>query len=171
MADSGETARNVRDVMLENAYLFALFGAGIVLLHLGIVPEYRETLIVMGAAFIVASSIGIYMMITTRNVAKGLHARFDEQNDILREIAASQDKSLDIAASQNETLGKIAASQDKILDISSSQNETLGKIAASQKEIAASQKEIAASQKEIAASQRNVVGILRKIEEKITPPN
>ncbi len=162
MADSGETARNVRDVLLDNAYLFALFGAGVVLLHLGIVPEYRETLIVMGAAFIVASSIGIYMMITTRNVAKGLHARFDEQNDILREIAASQkeiaasqDKSLDIAASQNETLGKIAASQDKSLDIAASQNETLGKIAA--------------SQKGIAASQRNVEGILRKIEEKITP--
>ena len=94
-------------------------------------------------------------MVTTRSAARGLHAKFDEQNDILREIAASQDKSLDIAASQNETLGKIAASQDKILDISSSQNETLGKIAA--------------SQKEIAASQRNVVGILRKIEEKITP--
>ena len=73
-------------------------------------------------------------MVTTRSAAKGLHARFDEQNDILREIAASQDKSLDIAASQNETLGKIAASQ-----------------------------------KDIAASQRNVEGILRKIEEKITP--
>ena len=80
-------------------------------------------------------------MVATRSAARGLHAKFDEQNDILREIAASQ--------------REIAASQDKSLDIAASQNETLGKIAA--------------SQKDIAASQRNVEGMLRKIEEKITP--
>ena len=81
------------------------------------------------------------MMITARNVAKGLHARFDEQNDILREIASSQTKALDIASSQKE----IASSQSDML------------------------KEIASSQKEIASSQRNIEGILKNIEDKITP--
>ena len=99
------------------------------------------------------------MMITTRNVAKGLHARFDEQNDILREIASSQKE--------------IASSQNKALAIASSQNDILREIASSQKEIASSQtdmlKEIASSQKEIASSQRNVEGILKNIEAKITP--
>ena len=141
MAASRETVRNTRGVLLENVYLFALFGIGAVLLPLGFVPEYRETLIVLGVALIVSSSIGIYMMITTRNVAKGLHARFDEQNDILREIASLQKE--------------IASSQTKALDIASSQ-----------KEIASSQSDML---KEIASSQRNIEGILKNIEDKITP--
>ena len=60
MTASRETVRNTRGVLLENAYLFVLFGIGVVLLPLGVVPEYRESVIVLGIALIVSSSIWGY---------------------------------------------------------------------------------------------------------------
>ena len=59
-AASRETVRNTRGVLLENACLFALFGVGVVLLPLGVVPEYRESVMVLGIALIVSSSIWGY---------------------------------------------------------------------------------------------------------------
>lgn len=39
-----------------------------------------------GIAFISAGAVGIYMMLSTRQVARGLHERFNEQNKLLSQI-------------------------------------------------------------------------------------
>ena len=141
MTKPNKIVTGIRDILSENHYLVSVLVSGFILALFGFVPEYRETVLFLGIAFIITSGVGIHMMLTTRKVASGLHDRFDKLNDVL----------LDIASSQNSILKEIASSQNSIL-----------------KEIASSQKEIASSQKEIASSQHNVEDILKKIEEKIT---
>lgn len=144
MTKPNKIVTGIRDILSENHYLVSLLGAGFILVLFGFVPEYRETVLVLGIAFIITSSVGIHMMLTTRKVASGLHDRFDKLNDILLDITSA------------------------VKEIASSQKE----IVSSQKEIASAVKEIASSQnsilKEIASSQHNVEDILKKIEEKIT---
>ena len=48
-----------------------------------LVPPYAESVWVFEAAFIIASCVGIYIMITIYGVARKLHERFNEQNVIL----------------------------------------------------------------------------------------
>ncbi len=89
----------MQDAIRDNAFLFAIVVSGIVILGFGYVPPHSEMLIALGAAFIIAGAVGIYMMLATRQVARKLHERFNEQNDILKEIASSQKE---IASSQKE---------------------------------------------------------------------
>ncbi len=103
---------NISDQVKDNRWLFVIVSLGIGLLITGVVL-WNETLVAIGAAFIIAGGVGIYMMLATRQVAKQLHLRFNEQNEILdtqtgilKDIASSQkdmDKSLnEIASSQNK---------------------------------------------------------------------
>ena len=78
------------DILRDNAFLFAIVILGITILTIGYAPPYAEAISILGAAFIIAGGVGIYMMVTTRQVARRLHERFNEQNGILREIASSQ---------------------------------------------------------------------------------
>ncbi len=80
----------MQDAIRDNAFLFAIVAGGIVILGFGYVPPHSEMLIALGAAFIIAGTVGIYMMLATRQVAKKLHERFNEQNSILKEMASSQ---------------------------------------------------------------------------------
>ena len=71
---------------------------------------YAEMYLAAGIAFIVAGFVGVHMMFATKQVAKGLHERFNEQNTILKKmdgtpvgIAASQEA----AASQKETISTL----------------------------------------------------------------
>ena len=108
MADYGETAWNARGIMLGDVCLPALLGAGITLLLLGIVPEYRETLVVLGAALVVTSCIGGNQMVVTRSMANGLHEGFDKRNEILKEIASTQKE---IASKQRKILKDMASTR------------------------------------------------------------
>ncbi len=112
----------------NNGFLFGIVGIGIGILIFGAAPPYAEAMAVLGAAFIIAGAVGIYMMLATDNVAKKLHERFNEQNTILKHI--------------DERSGK--------------QTEILKEIASSQKEIASSQKEIASTQKEMASTLKSI---------------
>ena len=115
MNKSNKIVTGIRDILSENHYLVVLLGTGFSLVLFGLVPEYRETLIVLGIAFIITSSVGIHMMLTTRRVASGLHDRFNELNNVLRDIASSQNSILmEIASSQNSILMEIASSQKEI---------------------------------------------------------
>ena len=65
----------------------------------------------LGGAFIIAGSVGIYMMLATRRVVRSLHKRFDALDDtlkthteILKEIASSQKE---MASSQNQNHGEM----------------------------------------------------------------
>ena len=87
---------NISDQVKDNRWLFVIVSLGIGLLITGVVL-WNETLVAIGAAFIIAGGVGIYMMLATRQVAKQLHLRFNEQNDILdtqtgilKDIASSQ---------------------------------------------------------------------------------
>ncbi len=137
----------MNDAIKDNAILFAIVAIGGAILIIGYVPPYHEMLIALGAAFIIAGGVGIYMMLATRQVAKNLHERFNVQNEILKK-------------NQLETSGILK-------DIASSQKD----IASSQKDIASSQKDIASSQKDIASSQNQnhseMIDVLKEIKDKL----
>ncbi len=105
----------MNDAIKDNAVLFAIVAIGGAILIIGYVPPYHEMLIALGAAFIIAGGVGIYMMLATRQVAKNLHERFNVQNeilqthtDILKDIASSQK---DIASSQKQNHSELVSSQ------------------------------------------------------------
>ena len=102
---SATTAKNIRELIRDNKFLFMLVGIGTIVLATGIAignyPPYHEIFIAIGAALIIAGGVATYMMSTTRQVAKSLHERFNEQNvilgthtKILKEIASTL-KSID----------------------------------------------------------------------------
>ena len=86
---------NISDQVKDNRWLFVIVSLGIGLLITGVVL-WNETLVAVGAAFIIAGGVGIYMMLATRQVAKQLHLRFNEQNDILERLDESSGKQTDI---------------------------------------------------------------------------
>ena len=131
------------DAVRDNAFLFVIVALGVAILVIGYDPPYAEAMVVLGAAFIIAVSVGIYMMLATRQVAKRLHERFNEQNDILN--------------SHTRILKEIASSQK---DMASTLQRIEQSITSSQKEIASSQKEIASSQKDTASTLKNIERIL-----------
>ncbi len=108
---------NISDQVKDNRWLFVIVSLGIGLLITGVVL-WNETLVAIGAAFIIAGGVGIYMMLATRQVAKKLHLRFNEQNVILTKLDESSNKQTeilkDIASSQKEmgkSLKEITSSQ------------------------------------------------------------
>ena len=121
MTKPNKIVTGIRDILSENHYLVFLLGAGFILVLFGFMPEYRETVLVLGIAFIITSSVGIHMMLTTRKVAIGLHDRFNELNNVLRDIASTQNSILkEIASSQKEIASsqkEIASSQHNVEDI------------------------------------------------------
>jgi uncharacterized membrane protein len=94
----------MNDAIKDNAVLFAIVAIGGAILIIGYVPPYHEMLIALGAAFIIAGGVGIYMMLATRQVAKNLHERFNVQNEILKKLDGNSSK-------QTEILKDIASSQ------------------------------------------------------------
>ena len=82
--------QNMVDTIKDNTFLFVIVLSGGIILAIGYAPPYHDMLIALGAAFIIAGAVGIYMMLATRQVAKKLHERFNVQNDILKDIASSQ---------------------------------------------------------------------------------
>ncbi len=103
---SRKTRERIQDTTKDNRLLYVIVGLGIGLLVLGIIPPYAEMLVALGAAFIIAGIVGIYMMLSTRQVAKKLHQQLDDQNEILEthtDILTKMDGSLkEIASSQNK---------------------------------------------------------------------
>ena len=93
-----------------------------------LVPPYVESVWVFEAAFIIASCVGIYMMITTHEVARKLHERFNEQNVIL------------------ETHTVILNRMDGSLEEMSS---TLKEVSSTLKEVSSTQKEMSLTLKSI----------------------
>ena len=72
----------MRDAILDNRLLFVIIALGFFLLAMG-VYDSEEFYQAIGIAFIIAGAVGVHMMLSTRQVAKSLHERFNEQNDIL----------------------------------------------------------------------------------------
>ena len=128
------TAETIRD----NLFLVTIMVMGLCLTPVGIASMIAEDgtasggssssssdiLIALGVAFIIPGAVGIYMMLATRQVAKGLHERFNDMNKILD--------------THTEILKSIASSQKEI--------------ASSQKEIASSQKETVSTLRDMASS-------------------
>ena len=103
----------VLDLVRDNTFLFAVVALGLAIFGIGYAPPYAEAIAVLGAAFIIAGSVGIYMMITNRQVARKLHERFNEQNEILKEIASSQKE---MASSQKTNHDEMMMTQKGIAD-------------------------------------------------------
>lgn len=101
----------IRKFVCKNMILFMLMVCGFSIVFTGVVFDlmhlWREISIASGISLIIASCIAVYMMITTKNVAKTLYKRLDKQDEILEDIATSQK---DIATS----LKNMASSQEKL---------------------------------------------------------
>ncbi len=134
-----KTQSRIGDDAKDNQLLFVIVFLGMALLATGMIPPYHQMLIAIGAAFIIAGSVGIYMMLATRQVAKKLHERFNEQNDIL--------------SSHTEILKDMASSQKDM--------------ASSQKDMASSQKDMASSLKRLENNFSDMGKILKRIEDKL----
>ena len=154
----------IQDTTKGNHWLFVIMLSGSRYSGTWNHAPYNEMLIALGAAFIIAGVVGVYMMLATRDVAHKLYRRFNEQNEILE----SHTKILkenhietsgilkEIASSQKET-------SNSLKEIASSQKETSNSL----KEIASSQKETASSQKETSNSLKDMTSILKRIEDKL----
>ena len=94
---------------------------GAVIVATGTMPPHSEMLRALGAAFIIAGAVGIYMMLATRQVAKKPHERFNEQNTILAthtDILNKMDNSLkEIASSQKEIVSSLKGIDSKLQSI------------------------------------------------------
>ena len=91
--------QDMRDKILDNLLLIGFIGVGLAFLIIGFTHPPSEVAQAVGAAFIIAGCVGIYMMLTTRQVAKNLYKRFDEQNTTLTKM---DETLVGIAASQKE---------------------------------------------------------------------
>ena len=108
----------IRKFVCKNMILFMLMVCGFSIVFTGVVFDlmhlWREISIASGISLIIGSCIAVYMMITTKNVAKTLYKRLDKQDEILEDIATSQK---DIATSQKDiatSLKNMASSQEKL---------------------------------------------------------
>ena len=114
--------KHMRDTVTDNAFLFAITLAGAVILSIGYAPPYHDMQVALGAAFIIAGAVGIYMMLATRQVAKKLHERFNVQNGILENNTMILESHTKIMNKMDDSLRDIASSQK---DIASSQKDTV----------------------------------------------
>ena len=119
--------------------LFALIALGAGIIVAGRNPPHTEMYLPLGAAFIIAAGVGIYMMLATRQVAKNLYKQFDDQNKVLKRLDTN----------------------------SSKQTFILEKITSSLKEMDTSLKEMATSLKETSSSLKEMADILKRIETKL----
>ena len=119
--DTKKQMRKIRDriqnTTKDNRLLFVIVSLGIGILALGIIPPYAEMLIALGAAFIIAGSVGIYMMLSTRQVAKELHKRFDEQNKVLERLDTNSSKQTFILKEMDTSLKEMDTSLKEMADI------------------------------------------------------
>ncbi len=104
----------IGDDAKDNQLLFVIVFLGMALLATGMIPPYHEMLIAIGAAFIIAGSVGIYMMLATRQVAKKLHERFNEQNDIL---SSHTEILKDMASSQKDMASSLKRLENNFSDM------------------------------------------------------
>ncbi len=131
--------KDIRYIIIDNMLLFALIALGAGIIVAGRNPPHTEMYLPLGAAFIIAAGVGIYMMLATRQVAKNLYKQFDDQNKVLKRLDTN----------------------------SSKQTFILEKITSSLKEMDTSLKEMATSQKETSTSLKEMADILKRIETKL----
>ncbi len=105
--------KDMSDILRDNAFLFGITIVGGIILGIGYAPPYYDMLVALGAAFIIAGGVGIYMMLATRQVAKKLHQRFNEQNDILKHLDERSGKQTEILKKMDGSLKEIASSQNQ----------------------------------------------------------
>ena len=91
--------KDVKEKVIDSLFFLAMIVSGVGIVGYGIIPPYHEMFIALGVAFITAGSVGAYMMFMTDRVAKGLHGRFNEQTEILKEISSTQKE---ISSTQKE---------------------------------------------------------------------
>ena len=149
---------SIKGAARDNVFLFVILALGVGLLVIGITPPYIEPTTLLGAAFIIAAGVGIYMMLATRQVAKNLHERFNEMNGILTSHTNILNSHTDILNSHTGILKEIASSQK---EIASSQKDMASVLHRIERDLVSSQKEIVSSQKETATT-------LKSIEQSIT---
>ena len=102
----------MRDALKINIPLLIVMGIGVGLALSWMAGEQDDRGSI-GVAFVAAGGVGLYMMLTTRTVARNLHERFNETNASLRELVSSQK---DIVSSQKDIVSSLK-------DIASSQKE------------------------------------------------
>ena len=101
----------LKDVLVYTrlSMLFLFVGFAMVVLEI-FVPQYTM-FVAIGAGFISGCIVGTYMMLANREVAKNLHERFNEQNEILKDIAATQK---DAAATQKDMAATLKRIEQKL---------------------------------------------------------
>ena len=147
---------DMHELIMDNRFLFVLVGIGTGVLLIGIAigshPPYHEIFIALGAALIIASAVAIYMMATTRQVAKNLHERFNELTQTLKE---NHTETICLLKKMDGSLTNMAVSQENM--------------AVSQENMAVSIKNMAVSIKNMASSQKDIITVLKRIDSKMKP--
>ena len=149
--------KDIRYIIIDNMLLFALIALGAGIIVAGRNPPHTEMYLPLGAAFIIAAGVGIYMMLATRQVAKNLYKQFDDQNKTLKE------NHTEITSSLKEMDTSLKETSSSLKEMATS----LKEMATSQKETSSSLKEMATSQKETSSSLKEMADILKRIETKL----
>ena len=147
---------DMHELVKDNRFLFVLVGIGTGVLLIGVAigshPPYHEIFIALGAALIIASAVAIYMMATTRQVAKNLHERFNELTQTLKE-------------NHVETTGLLKKMDGSLTNMTVS----MKNMAVAITNMAVSQENMAVSLENVASSQKDIITILKRIDSKMKP--
>ena len=106
-------------VINELLWGFAIAGVVIVLIQVMVLPEGERDHIGIGVSFIIAGSIGIYMMFTTKRIAEDIHNSLDGISEKIDTMSVNiSDKidtmSVNISDKIDTMSGKIDTMSDRI---------------------------------------------------------
>ena len=106
----------MREKILRNSPLIGIIVIGAWLIAFGTALPEQLDWGFLGAAFAATGFVGIYMMLTTSDVSKSLHERFDKLNLVIQNSFAAQTKVIqDTAAAQTKVIQDTAVAQTKVL--------------------------------------------------------
>ena len=162
--DQTTTSRNTSGRIKENILLIVLMALGIGIVVYGLIPPYDKAVGAFGSAFIIASFVGIYMMMTTHDVARKLHERFNDQNAILGTHTVILKEIVSTQKEMSSSLKEISSTQKEIVSTQKEMSSSLKEISSTQKEMSSSLKELSSTQKEMSSTLKSIDN---KIEQKL----
>ena len=102
-------------VINELLWGFAIAGVVIVLIQVMVLPEGERDHIGIGVSFIIAGSIGIYMMFTTKRIAEDIHNSLDGISEKIDTMSVNISDKIDTMSGKIDTMsGKIDTMSDRI---------------------------------------------------------
>lgn len=120
-------------VINELLWGFAIAGVVIVLIQVMVLPEGERDHIGIGVSFIIAGSIGIYMMFTTKRIAEDIHNSLDGISEKIDTMSVNISDKIDTMSGKIDTMsdrisGKIDTMSGELSDKMDRQTDILVEI-------------------------------------------